>query len=146
MRILILLLIIVGLAFSCAQETEPKSQFLHPDSIVNPNGDSELALVMRNLHFEADKVREKLANNEEADLTTLRALTIQLTTAEPTDSNVLDADYYMLSDMILKELNDIPESQDQVVEFNSMVSACVTCHRNTCPGPIDKINKLKINS
>lgn len=146
MRYLIILSFILGLVYSCAESEGYESQFKHPDDIVNPNGDSELALVMRNLHFEADKVRAKLENNEHVDLSKLRGLTVQLTTAVPTDSNVLDSDYYMLSDLLLKELDDIPEGQDQKVEFNGLVETCVTCHRNTCPGPIDKINKLRVNS
>ena len=133
MRFFILLSFILGLVYSCSESVEAESQFKHPDDIVNPNGDSELALVMRNLHYEAEKVSAKLKNNESVDLSTLRGLTVRLTTAVPTDSNVLDSDYYMLSDLLLEQLDDIPDGQDQKQEFNGMVSACVTCHKNTCP-------------
>ena len=148
MRRLLILSFILGLVYSCSDsvEAEAEDTFRHPDDIVNPNGDSELALVMRNLHFEADMIRAKLENNESVDLSVLRGLTVQLVTAAPTDSSVLDSNYYMLSDLLLKQLDNIPDGQNQRLEFNGMVGACVTCHKNTCPGPIDKINLLMVSS
>jgi hypothetical protein len=146
MRRFLILSLILGLIYSCADSVEAGTEFRHPDDIVNPNGDSELALVMRNLHFEADKVRAKLENNESVDLGTLRSLTAELVTAAPTDSAVLDSNYYMLSDLLLQQVDGIPSAENQRLEFNGMVSACVTCHKNTCPGPIDKINLLMVSS
>ena len=144
MKHLLILSFILGFVYSCADSVEQVSEFKNPEEIVNPNGDSELSLVMRNLHFEANKIKANLENKEPVDLNVLRGLTAQLTTAAPTDSNVLDSNYYMLSELLLKQLDDIPEGEDQRLVFNGFVNACVTCHKNTCPGPIDKINALLV--
>lgn len=145
MRSAVILLLIVGIA-ACNSEVEEVSEFKHPDEIVNPNGDSELAIVMRNLHYEADIVRAAIEKGEEADFTKLKELSDRLTTSVPTDSNVLDEDYYMMSGLVQSKVNEILESSDPAIEFDGLVSTCITCHRSTCPGPIGKIEKLRINS
>ncbi|HAW50761.1 MAG TPA: hypothetical protein DCX54_00295, partial [Flavobacteriales bacterium] len=81
---------------------------------------------------------------ESVDLSVLRGLAVQLSTAAPTDSSVLDSNYYMLSELLLKQLDEFPEGENQKMLFNGFVNACVTCHKNTCPGPIDKINALLV--
>ena len=136
-------------AFACSQQAEAdataeQSDFLHPDSIVNPNGDSELSLVMRYMHFEADKISKQIKNGEEIDLDEFRSLAVRLQSAVPTDSAVLDDDYYKFSETMLTQVESV--SGDDAFEFNSLVATCVACHRNTCPGPITKINKLMIES
>ena len=149
MKKVLLLSIISVFIIACAQQVKKEganeqSEFLHPDSIVNPNGDSELALVMRHFHFEADKISKKIEKGEPIDLSEIRNLAQRLQTAVPTDSSVLDEDYYNFSESILAQIDHI--SEGQAFEFNSMVGTCVACHRNTCPGPITKINKLMIES
>ena len=134
---------IVSLSIIACQEVQDASVFRHPDEIINPNGDSELALVMRNIHFEADKVGRDLEAGRELDLTALRELAARLTTSVPTDSNVLDENYYAFSESLQKRVESI-DSKDAVIEFNELVKTCVACHKNTCPGPIQKIHKLKV--
>lgn len=144
MRILLVLTILVTSVIAC-QEAHDAETFRHPDDIVNPNGDSELALVMRDIHFEANKVGRALEANEDVDLTLLKELSAKLSTSVPTDSNVLDEAYYSFSTSLEKRV-ELMESEDAVIEFNEMVKTCVACHKNTCPGPISKIQKLKVKS
>ena len=130
--------------FSIAcQEVQDASVFKHPDEIVNPNGDSELAIAMRNIHFEANIVGRAIESGEEVDLTKLRTLSKALSTSVPTDSNVLDEAYYSFAQNLEARV-DRMNSEDATMEFNEMVKTCVACHKNTCPGPITKIQKLKI--
>lgn len=131
--------------FIACQEVQDAGTFKHPDEIVNPNGDSELAIVMRNIHFEANKVGRQLESGENVDLTKLLELSSLLKTSVPTDSSVLDDAYFAFSNSLessVKKMN----SEDAVIEFNNMVQTCVACHKNTCPGPIKKIQKLSIKS
>ena len=144
MRNYFFLFTLILFSISC-QEVQDAAVFKNPDEIVNPNGDSELALVMRNIHFEANKVGRELEAGQEVDLTELRNLASQLTTSVPTDSNVLDEAYYSFAENLQKRVEKM-ESEEAVVEFNEMVKACVACHKNTCPGPIQKIHKLKIKT
>ena len=129
------------------QDARVQHEFLHPDSIVNPNGDSELALVMREIHFEANNVGRAIESGEDVDLKKLSDLARRLSTSVPTDSNVLDEVYYSFATTLEGHVKRIAEEEDSaIVEFNSIVKTCVACHNNTCPGPIEKIQKLKIKS
>ena len=139
-------LIILVILFACGAEEEVQSEFKHPDEIYNPNGDSELSIVMRNLHYQADKIRMSLEKGEEADYSEFRKLSDLLTTAVPTDSNVLDEKFYLMSGLLQKQVTALVNSENPSIEFDGLVSACVACHRNTCPGPIGKINKLRMKS
>ena len=36
-------------------------------------------------------------------------------------------------------------NEEAVVEsYNNIVQTCVTCHRSYCPGPVSRINKLRL--
>ena len=139
------LFFLLAIAFIACQEVQDARVFKHPDEIVNPNGDSELAITMRNIHFEANKIGRALEAGEEVNLDSLKILAVKLSTSIPTDSNVLDEAYYSFSSRLESHVNKM-ESEEAVVEFNSMVKTCVACHKNTCPGPIKKIQALKIKS
>ncbi len=146
MRLLSITFILSLFVIACKEVTDaPAYEFRQPDEIVNPNGDSELAIVMRNIHFEANKVGRALENNDEVDLTELKSLAAQLSTAVPTDSTVLDDAYYSFSTNLEQRVERM-ESEEAVIEFNEMVKTCVACHKNTCPGPISKIQKLKVKA
>ena len=127
---------------SCSSEkpTEPKLQ----ESTINPNGDSELAIVMRHLHFEANRVKAQLESGEMVELDSLTTLIRLVETAEPTDGHVRDDEFMAFSNLLNKEMDKMHTDSNKVVEFNNIVSTCVSCHRNTCPGPIPKIKKLRI--
>ena len=128
-----------------AKADSNRDDFLHPDSIVNPNGDSELALVMRDIHYEANEVGRAIEIGREVDLTKLKDLSARLSTSVPTDSNVLDNAYYSFTSTLEGHVERM-DTEDAVIEFNSVVETCVACHKNTCPGPIEKIQRLKIKS
>ena len=115
----------------------------HPAEIVNPNGDSELALVMRNLHYEAGKTAELMRTGEEIDLAALRELMDEMAVAEPTDSSFIDGNYPAFSEK-LREVFAKLEEKKSPEAFNAFINTCIDCHKPACPGPIGKISKLKI--
>lgn len=144
MRRLFTIFVLLTLVWAC-QEAQDAEVFRNPDEIVNPNGESELALVMREMHFEANKIGREIEEGKNPDLARLKDLASQLTTAEPTDSNQIDESYHIFAENIEKRIADI-NSDEMVVKFNDFVNTCVGCHRQTCPGPIKKIQKLKIKA
>jgi hypothetical protein len=129
---------------ACNQVTDSR-KFRSPEEIVNPNGDSELAIVMRHLHFEADKVGRTIEAGEEVKLEELRALAGRLDSSEPTDSSSLGGDYFALSGQFRAAVERL-QGENKIVEFNALVGTCISCHRTTCPGPIRKIGKLMIKA
>jgi hypothetical protein len=112
--------------------------------IINPNGDSELALLMREFYDFSDSIKIQSQQNRAIDTEKLKALLNNLTTATPTDSNVHGEVFNGFAEKMKWQLNNLKPDSNFVLNFNNMVNACVDCHNEFCPGPIKKINKLKI--
>jgi len=61
----------------------------------------------------------------------------------PTDSNVVTPDF-------LRRASDYHKAFERVgraptpEHFNAVVAQCVQCHESNCPGPIKRINRLRI--
>lgn len=68
-------------------------------------------------------------------------------TAEATDPTIKTPTFDAMSDAYLQAIDRVLQAKDSAeakVAFNEMVTNCVSCHKIYCPGPIKKINKLKI--
>jgi cytochrome c553 len=62
----------------------------------------------------------------------------------PTDSNVITSDFLRRAADYHKAFKLV--SQEPTAEhFNALVAQCVQCHESNCPGPIKRINRLKID-
>lgn len=128
------------LLLSCAQEKKPKSK------IVNPNGDSELALLMREMFDHSMEIKEQLeAEGKFASIQRFDAMK----TAEATEPEKAASDLYKaMADVYLSSVditNEAPPSH-RAKSFNSMVDNCMNCHEQMCTGPMVKIKKLYISS
>ncbi|NUM50271.1 MAG: hypothetical protein HUU48_04065 [Flavobacteriales bacterium] len=113
--------------------------------IINPNGDSELALLMRALYNAADSIKTQTAQNRPVDLEKLKALLTNLKTATPTDPNVHGEVFNGFAEKMSLQINNLKADSSFVVTFNNLVNSCVDCHNEFCPGPIKKINKLRVS-
>lgn len=111
---------------------------------LNPNGDSELAIVMRTMMESCKKMKSEIENN--TPLSPYPESIKTITTATPTDGMIDDrnvfngfANFHLtsLDSMYLPEIN-------KTVQFNHLVKSCVDCHENYCHGPIPAIKKLYI--
>jgi len=116
---------------------------------INPNGESELALLMRDIHQNTLEIKNNLFLNDSIENKLNSSLIDEfkynyqaIKTANPTESNLRDdgiyngyADLYINS--VDKFLNDKSKKN-----YNSMVTNCIQCHQHFCLGAISKINKL----
>lgn len=111
---------------------------------LNPNGDSELALLMREMFDEAQKIKKQVQNGEpvETTLDQEKILTAHATEPEKAASPEFKAwaGAYLASLDSLKEAK--PENAEKI--YRELVNNCLTCHKSLCPGPIVRINKLKM--
>ena len=140
-------LIIISNSFSC-QETKEKIP-----KPLNPNGDSELALLMRELQTntsiiknEIEKVNfnpsEKSNNEYFAKLIESRH---KLTKAEPSDKNLKSTNtYYNFVKMYNYSVSNFLNNNIKTNNYNNMINNCISCHQQFCLGTISTINKLKI--
>lgn len=109
---------------------------------LNPNGDSELALLMRQMFEDGERVRVQVQKGE--------AVSIQvdfdkIMTAKSTDPSKMQGPefpHFAASYVeAMKALRDAPpaEAQDK---YSAMVATCMNCHEQSCPGPMVRIKKL----
>ncbi|MBT8190795.1 MAG: hypothetical protein KJO29_10245 [Bacteroidia bacterium] len=110
----------------------------------NPNGDSELALFMREMHDESVKLKENLSKGKKLKpkLDYSKLLTAEATEPEKAASESYKAfalSYISIMDQMKKKSGIHSEEN-----FKAMVASCENCHNSFCPGPLVLIDKLKL--
>ncbi len=119
-----------------------KAACLKPDS-VNPNGTSELAKLMRDMHVHAANVRDSILHNRPIGVYPVRFE--KMYTANATDPKVRSVAFDGFTANYLSGLKNIYTAADsRRHSFNQMVEQCITCHNQYCTGPVKTISKLKI--
>lgn len=142
------LLICISIFFACTQASkketkteEPKTEIKAP---LNPNGDSELALLMRGMYQEAEHIKKQVKQAEEVtvELDHMKILSAHATEPEKAAS----AEFKSFAQLYLARLNELKsaEGENKVVVYKSLVESCMSCHQALCPGPLVKIKKLRI--
>lgn len=133
--------------FACSDnEEEEVTECEEPTvSAINPNGDSELALLMRQLYLEADSIKQLIVNDEGTIPDEFITELEQVHFAIPTDKTVKTPEFKAFNELLINQAKALQESTENRVEgFNQLVARCIDCHSSFCPGPIVKIKKLKI--
>ncbi len=134
-------------AEACTLETElvpgvPGSPGHYIESKINPNGHSELAYRMRSMLADLGARRKSLAAGEKpaalplADHTRIRCS--WPTTAS--DRNPANDGMAVLYLQRVEAFNEAPTPQS----FNAVIDGCVTCHNETCRGPLAAIEPLRL--
>lgn len=139
-------IIVVGL-FSCnddAEKTAKDSADACKTQSLNPNGDSELALLMRELATFTDSVKQDLLNNREPRPQPANLPTIL--TAKKTDENIDRSIFDPFARSYIASVGYFytTKPEERTGNYNAMVNACIGCHQNFCGGPIKRIQKLLI--
>jgi cytochrome c556 len=144
------LLAFVFLLENCSENKTKKTEEVKSDSIascvkpLNPNGDSELALLMREMMSSASNMRELIKQGNLPK--EFPAAFLKIHTAKPTDSDTKKASFDNFANNYISNLQTLYASpkEDLTKNYNAVVNACASCHSEHCPGPLKAINKLKI--
>lgn len=141
--IVAMLLVFFVLALSCSQvNNKVPGAVLQP---VNPNGDSELALLMRAMFDEGMTMKEEvLAGKIPKSL--LEYEKIHTATATEPEKAASPA-YKAYSDQFLSVVKQLKTSDEEQVEhfYTQLVHSCMGCHQAMCPGPMVKIKKMYLD-
>ena len=139
-----IVLFFITLAVACSNaEVESESSRIPVKWYPNPNGDSELALLMRDMYEEALYVKQQVELGKPANikLDHEKILTAHATEPEKAASDEYKAfaGVYLQTIEALKKANaeELPDM------YNNLVVSCSTCHQALCPGPLARIEKLK---
>lgn len=99
-----------------------------------------MALMMRAIYDQSKTMRADLDSGKALDSSFYRFL--EFHQLEPTDSTVLVEVFYEHNEKFKAAYEALLRSSDKPA-YNAMLTACVNCHEDFCPGPIKRINKLR---
>lgn len=113
-------------------------------SEINPNGASELADLMRRMQADLHVARKAIDTG--APLPTMFATHRRIRCAWPTELSDRNATFDTLAQLYLRELKRLETStpEERLAAYDAVVTGCVACHENSCPGPIPAIEKLRL--
>ncbi len=142
--IIILLIGVIVYGLGCKAkvvkgESGQSEKVLQP---INPNGDSELALLMREMYDESERIKQEIAAGRKP---TVNFDYKKVLTAEGTEPEKVASDtYHAFAQAYVGLMNALEEATaDQAPAiFLNMVDNCMDCHTALCPGPRVRIKKL----
>lgn len=143
--LIILLLFAIITGISVQPDGNIQSYALLADTAdLNPNGSSELSLLMRKMHKHALQAREDVLKNKIPK--GYPAEFEKIYSATPTTPTTKNQYYNSYADLYMAALKNFSKSNKKNLKenFNNLVSGCVVCHTTHCPGPMVLIEKLPI--
>ncbi|MEC9464987.1 MAG: hypothetical protein VX834_04330 [Myxococcota bacterium] len=108
-------------------------------SPANPNGQSELAHLMRAMLHDMQDRRDALRQGKTPaplkDFTKMKC-------AWPTADGTRSAHFDRMADVMLATVSEFNQDTTSSVAFNQVVGSCLACHQTACPGPMAAIRPL----
>ncbi len=145
MRILVILLgltisILLTGCFSDPETTQQK----RASGPVNPNGDSELALLMRDMFDNGMLMKEQIQNGKAPQVTFDYEAILTAHATEP--DKVATEEFKTFSETFLHTMRALEKADEEEAPdlYRSMVETCMGCHKILCPGPTRRIVKMRI--
>lgn len=111
---------------------------------LNPNGDSELALLMRKMFADVERIKEQVQNGEAVTVKVDHKKILSAHATEP--AKAASPEFKTWGTAYLKGIETLINSSPENAEFayTSLISSCMNCHQAFCPGPIVRIKKLTL--
>ena len=133
----ILLLLFCGL--SCNNFNNEECTTSAP---LNPNGDSELALLMREMFEDGERMKQQIKNGKIPEVLKKFETIHTAKATQPEKAN--SEQFKVFADSYLATVKAIHTAQPEEVSvfYKGMVETCMNCHQAMCPGPMVRIKKL----
>ncbi len=112
---------------------------------LNPNGDSELALLMREMYEDGMRTKQQLLDGKQPEV---KVKYKQLHTAKATEpEKVANPSYAAFAKTYEAAMDSFlfGDAGKKVEYYHSMVTSCMNCHSQFCPGPKMKIKKMYLS-
>ncbi len=107
--------------------------------------DGDMTVYMRNLEMHAQHWRQQIAEGQPPSIPD--RIADSMFVAKPTEGKIKDqtkfdglAENFQFSAMMARSA----QPGDEALNFNALVNSCIKCHQAFCPGPIKRIQKLKL--
>ena len=126
-----------------AEKTDPKVEL--EDDGINPNGSSELALLMRAMFNDGEVMKQAV---EAGKMPEVVVPYHKITTATPTNRAEVETESFKnISKAYLEAMENLENAatpEEAREQYKVVINTCISCHMNACPGPISKIRKLEL--
>lgn len=146
-KVLIIMLIMTTIVVGKipSREHPPVNLAMADTSVVNPNGASELALLMRQMQEYSSSEKKRVLSQREPSA--MPRSFEKLSTAKITTGMRKSDNYDKFAGMYLDQVRTYMRSEEgaeRVSVYNNMIASCLACHSEHCPGPVPVISKLII--
>ena len=128
----------LSLIWNCSNPTTEKSSQI----IIDPNPTSEMAQLMRDMTLKLEEIKTAIENNEVLNENQLDFALIH--NQKATDSSFVKPHIKPMSESFayaIEQFNKEPNSSN----YSTIINNCLSCHQLSCPGPVVRINQLKLN-
>lgn len=134
-------LFLLAVVVSCSQKEKKNVS----ETIKYPNQDAPLALLMREMFVDMEEI--KVSVEEGKSIKQYLEKHKEILTARPTDISVKSEAFQTMGMAYLASLKQLENSKKEELRSNYqlLVNSCLACHNNFCPGPVKRINLLKID-
>lgn len=134
----------VSIIISCGKGNVPNKE--EKKQSINPNGDSELAILMRTMMQSGRKMKTEIESNQ--PISPYPPEIKNMTTAKQTDGMIDDRNVFNgFANFHITTMDSVYlKATNPKVQFNHLVKSCVNCHENYCQGPIPTIKQLYISA
>ena len=128
---------------SCSRNCDQSCQIQKP---LNPNGDSELALLMRAMFDDGMRMKQQIESGKVPKV--VKHFDKMLTAKATQPEKVANPRYKAYADVYLNFMNELEhaDKESAVPLYKSMVQSCLNCHSILCPGPKVRIEKLVLEN
>lgn len=134
------LLLLLGIGLMACETAEKTEVAAKPVTAGKVEDAKPMALMMRAIYDQSRNMRTELEAGKNLDSSLYRFM--EFHKLEPTDSTVLVEVFYQHNDKFREAYENLLRSSNKPA-YNAMLTACVNCHADFCPGPIKRINKLR---
>lgn len=126
--------------YSCTQKESNDAKV----AVQYPNEDAPLALLMREVFLDMEEI--KLSVEQGENIKSYLKKHKEILQAHPTNPAVKTATFEMMGNAYLESLKNLEESpKAQLSEnYQVLISSCLGCHQQYCPGPIKRIQLLNL--
>jgi hypothetical protein len=143
-KVIICFLLLYSFGVSCADKNKDCADTsLESQAPLNPNGDSELALLMRAMFAEAEQIKQQIAGEEAVSISLDHEKILTAHATEP--EKAASSEYKAFAKAYLTAIDELKTASpdQQLYHYENMVDNCMACHKALCPGPTVRIQKLQ---
>jgi hypothetical protein len=141
MRLPFIILLVLSLA-QCSDPGQDAGSEQGASRIINPNGDSELALLMRRMFDDGMAMKAAIETGREPEFGYDPQAIFTAHATEP--EKAASQEYHDFGQAYLASVKAFQSAspEERKAFYTGMVQSCMACHEQLCPGPTRKIKRM----